>query len=96
MSGSDNANELFNRIREENRKRHAQLMDEAKHKADAIGKEPFNLAKLEEFCDTSREGRLAPEDERRREYEDLYYIGNPKLMTMKELAEYITYLRQWK
>jgi hypothetical protein len=42
--------------------------------ADARGKQPFDLAALEALCDTSREGRIDPIDERRARFEEMYYI----------------------
>jgi hypothetical protein len=67
----------------------------AKAEAAERGKEPFDLGKLEALVDTSHEGRLAPEDARRRKYEEMYYVEHPELMTLAELAAVVAEINQW-
>ncbi len=71
--------------------------DLAHEKAEALrrGKEPFDLAKLEEMCDTTSEGRLDPLDVRQARFEYLYYVQHPELMTLKDLAAHIERTNKW-
>ena len=69
--------ELFEEVGRRNAERHAKQMAEAKRIAVLSGKEPFDLARLETMCDTSSEGRMDPEPERFKRFEDMYYpIGS--------------------
>jgi hypothetical protein len=79
------------------RNREAMKDSLAKAKADAAsrGKEPFDLEKLEQLCDTSHEGRLDPVDERRARLEYKYYVTNPEIKTIAEFAALITELSKW-
>lgn len=69
----------------------------ARAKADAAarGKEPFDLEKLEKLCDTSSEGRLAPLEERRADFEYQYYVNRPSVMTIGEFAALIEERNKW-
>lgn len=89
------AEEFMKAIRERNEKTRADLLARAKESAATSGKEPFDLAKLEALCDTSAEGRVDPVESRQERYEYMYYVQNPDLMTLKDLAELITHLSQW-
>jgi hypothetical protein len=66
-------------------------------KADAAvrGKEPFDLGKLEEMCDTSRDGKPAPADERHAEHGWMYYVHFSSLMTLAEYAERVAEQNRW-
>ena len=72
----------------------AKQLADAKAAAPA-GKEPFDLARLETMCDTSREGQLDPVDARRDKYEYMYYVDFPKLMTLADLAAKVSELGRW-
>lgn len=64
-------------------------------KQAAIDKEPFDLAKLEEMCDTSSEGRMDPVEERQEKFERMYYVSHPELKTIAELARLVDELNKW-
>lgn len=89
LTGKD-ATDFANAIEERNRKAAAEALAREKAEAVSRGKEPFDLARLEEMCDTSSYGRLDPVDVRQERYEYMYYVQNPKLLTLKELADLIT------
>jgi Tfp pilus assembly protein PilP len=65
----------------------AAMLESAKAEAKRRGKEPFNLEKLEELCDTSHKRRLAPHEERYAEFERKYYVRYPDTMTLVEFCE---------
>jgi hypothetical protein len=70
----------------------------AKAKSDAAsrGKEPFDLAKLEQLgADTTDQGRLDPEDERRARFEEMYYVDYPDIMTLEEFVPHVNELNKW-
>jgi hypothetical protein len=66
-------------------------------KADAAlrGKESFDLGRLEAMCDTSRDGKPTPPDERHAEHEWMYYVHFSGLMTLAEYAERIAEQNRW-
>lgn len=88
LKGKD-ASDFVRRVHQEEEEKRAKWFAEAKAEAAARGKEPFDLAKLEEMCDTTSEGRLDPLDVRQARFEYLYYVQHPELMTLEELAAYI-------
>ena len=92
---SKDADALFAEMRERNARIKVEALSKAKDEAAKRGKEPFDLAKLETLCDTSSEGRVDPEESRRERYEWMYYVSNPDLMTLRELADLITHLSRW-
>lgn len=69
----------------------------AKARADAAtrGKEPFDLDKLEKLCDTSSEGRVDPRDIRQDRFEHMYYVEQPQILTLAELAQHIEEISKW-
>jgi hypothetical protein len=73
----------------------AERLSKAKAEAASRGKEPFDLAKLETMCDTSTDGRVDPIESRNERFEWMYYVSNPDMMTLKELAELVTHLSRW-
>ena len=73
----------------------ARELADAKAAAAASGKEPFDLARLETMCDTSREGRLDPVESRQARFEDMYYVQYSRLRTLAELAQVIEELNRW-
>ena len=80
-------------------RRNAELRTErlaaAKRDAAARGKEPFDLAKLETMCDTSSEGRMDPEPVRYAEFEEMYYVRFPKILTLEDFARKVDELNKW-
>ena len=79
--------EWFARRRAEQRRQRALALDEARAAAEARGKEPFDLARLEALLDTSPElGPTPPEAERARVWADKYYLQYPEVMTLEQLA----------
>lgn len=94
LTGKD-AEEYAARVDAEARALQESMLAGAKAAAQARGKEPFDLAKLETMCDTSREGRLAPLAERTKEYERQYYIDFPQTMTLEEFAKIVDELQRW-
>jgi hypothetical protein len=73
----------------------AEQIAAAKVDADARGKQPFDLAKLEAIVDLSRDNKLPPVEERRAQHESAYYLQYPKIMTLAEYAERVVELRRW-
>ena len=80
-------------------RRNAELRTErlaaAKRDAAARGKEPFDLAKLETMCDTSSEGRMAPEAVRHERFEEKYYVDFPAILTLEDFAREVEELNKW-
>jgi hypothetical protein len=76
-------------------RRREQRLSAAKAEADRRGKESFDLAKLESLCDTSREGRVPPLDERRKHHEWMYYTHFGDVMTLAEYAEKVSEQNRW-
>lgn len=70
----------------------AERIERAKAEASAIGKEPFDLAKLEMLVDP---GRMVPPEQRQSEYEYAYYVRHPKFTTLQELANLIRELSEY-
>jgi hypothetical protein len=89
------AEELHARLKAEAQQRRADQLAAAKADAARRGKEPFDLAKLETLCDTSREGRIDPEETRRARFEELYYTHYPDVLTLAELARKVSELNRW-
>ena len=73
----------------------ADRMAAAKRDAAARGKEPFALAKLETMCDTSSEGRMDPEPVRHAEFEEMYYVRFPQILTLEDFARKVDELNKW-
>jgi hypothetical protein len=94
LSG-DAAWALVDALRERNRRIRADQLAAARADADARGKQPFDLAALEALCDTSREGRIDPVDERRARFEEMYYTWFPDVMTLAEFAKRVCALESW-
>jgi hypothetical protein len=73
----------------------AERLAVAKRDAAGRGKEPFDLAKLETMCDTSSEGRMDPEPVRYAEFEEMYYVRFPKILTLEDFARKVDELNKW-
>lgn len=67
----------------------------AKAEAQARGKEPFDLAKLESMACTAYDGRLGAVEERQERLEEMYYVHYPDLMTLAEFAPIVDELSKW-
>ena len=85
---------FVDQLAERNRAVRAQQLAAAKTDAAARGKEPFDLEKLERLCDTSREGRVDPVEDRRARFEEMYYTWFPGVMTLAEFARRVDALNQ--
>jgi hypothetical protein len=83
-------------LSERNRRIRADQLAAARVSATARGKQPFDLAALEAMCDTSREGRVDPLDERRARLEEMYYTWYPDVMTLAEFAERVEALQRYQ
>jgi hypothetical protein len=94
LTGKD-ADELFERIRARNAAERAERLERAKADAAARGKEPFDLAKLEAMADTSSEGRMDPEEDRRARFEEKYYVQYPDILTIEDFAREVEELNKW-
>jgi hypothetical protein len=92
LTGKD-ALEYTERLRREHAEERAETLARAKHAA--VGKEPFDLAKLETLCDTSSEGRMAPVEARQAKFEDMYYVEYPDIKTLADFARKIDELNKW-
>ena len=89
------ATEYLKRTLEEENRKNAETLARARAEAKASGKEPFDLDKLEQLCDTSRDFVLDPREDRQSHFEYLYYILHPELSTMEELAKYVEHGSRW-
>lgn len=94
MQNDDDANDMARAIRAA-REAHARRLEEAKAEATNRGKEVFDLARLEQLCDTSHEGRMSSFDERRDEFEWKYYVAFAEVQTLTEFAERVEELNRW-
>jgi hypothetical protein len=94
LTGKD-AWALFEEIGARNAKQRAERLERAKADADARGKEPFDLAKLETMADTSSEGRMDPEEDRRARFEEMYYVQYPDILTVEDFAAKVEELNKW-
>jgi hypothetical protein len=79
---------------ENSNSKRAQL-SKAKRDADAIGKESFDLSKLEELCDTSMGGHMLDDEEQRAVYEYGYYVEHPEVRTIVDYSKLISELGKW-
>lgn len=86
MLEGQEAEQLNERIRQRNREARAETLQQAK--AQAAGREPFDLNALRALVDLSR---WTPE-----ELEYKYYVENPELKTMREFAELLELLWRWR
>lgn len=89
----EEAREFTERLRREHAEQRAEIL--ARAKQASVGKEPFDLAKLETMCDTSSEGRMAPVDERQATFERMYYVEYPAIQTLADFARKIEELSKW-
>jgi len=89
------AHELNREIFKEEDERRTRRLAEAKAKAAARGKEPFDLDALEKLCDTSVDGVVEPRERRVERYERAYYVQHPSMMTIAELAARIREASKW-
>ncbi len=89
------ATELLAEIGRRNAQLRAERLAAAKRDAAARGKEPFDLARLETMCDTSSEGRMAPEPVRHQRFEDMYYVDYPGILTLEDFARKVDELNKW-
>jgi hypothetical protein len=94
LTGKD-ADDFFEELERRNQQEHDEALRQAKTDAARRGKEAFDLEELEQLCDTSSEGRMAPVDERRSRFEYMYYVNNPSIMTIAEFADYIERINKW-
>jgi hypothetical protein len=94
IEGKD-ADALFEQLGERDAKARADRLAAARAEAAVRGKQAFDLEALEQLVDTSRNGRLAPVERRRARFETMYYVDNPSLMSLAELAALIRELNSW-
>ena len=85
---SDSANDLFKRKRDQA----ARELDEAEREAAASGKEPFDMARLDELLGEEG-GTGEPEEVLLREK---YYILYPEILTLAEFAALRKMLSLWE
>lgn len=86
---------LHARVSERNARVRAERLAAARAEADARGKERFDLVALERMVDTSSEGVMAAFDVRHDRFAYMYYVDNPSLMTLVELAALVRDLKSW-
>ncbi len=89
------AKEFVDRVHAKADAMHVAQLAAAKQEAERVGKEPFDLAKLETLCDTSHEGRVDPVENRQAEFERKYYVTFPEVMTLAEFARTVDELNRW-
>ena len=61
--------EYHERVRAEELRRRADSLARAKQEAVVRGREPFDLTRLEQLCDTSRDGVVDPPEDRAARFE---------------------------
>jgi hypothetical protein len=88
------ATALLEEIGRRNDQLRAERLAAGKRDAATRGKEPFDLAKLETMCDTSNEGRMAPEPVRYAKFEEMYY-GFRDILTLEDFAREVDELNKW-
>ena len=81
------ANQILEEIRQRNSEISARWLAEAKTEAEQRGKELFDFEQLTALCDTSHR---TPEG-----FETMYYVENPDVMTLAELAKMIDKSNFW-
>jgi hypothetical protein len=87
IEGKD-ALDLMTEIDKKEEEKAAEQMAQAKARAAASGKEPFDYDRLKGMCQTIYgETQYMTEDRRATYFEQLYYVEYPKVMTLAELAE---------
>lgn len=89
------ARDFLEEIWARNAKERAERLERAKADAAARGKEPFDLARLETMADTSSEGRMDPEENRRARFEEMYYVNHPSILTIEDFARKVEELNKW-
>lgn len=94
LTGKD-AWAFMQEIEARNAKERAERLARARADAEARGKEPFDLARLETMADTSSEGRMDPEESRRARFEEMYYVHYPDLLTIEDFAAKVEELNKW-
>jgi hypothetical protein len=94
LTGKD-AEAFAAEVRARARRERAEELAAAKADAAKRGKEPFDLAKLETMCDTTREGKLDPVERRHARFEEIYYTHYPDVMTLAEFAKKVEELNRW-
>jgi len=94
LTGKD-AWAFMEEIAARNAKERAERLARARADAEARGKEPFDLARLETMADTSSEGRMDPEESRRARFEEMYYVHYPDLLTIEDFAAKVEELNKW-
>lgn len=88
LTGKD-ALEFYEKLKQKQEKEEAEELERARREAAERGKEPFDLDKLEQLCDTSSEGRVDAVERRHANFEYMYYVSKPEIMSLAELAAYI-------
>ena len=94
LTGKD-ARDFLEKIWARDAKEQAERLARAKADAAARGKEPFDLARLETMADTSSEGRMDPEEDRRARFERMYYVDYPDILTIEDFARKVEELNKW-
>jgi hypothetical protein len=86
----DHANELDNlgRLEAVEQADEQARLAQAKTEAQARGKEPFDLDRLEVLYDTESDLGQRPRQERWRSWEWKYYVQTPELMSLDAFAAY--------
>jgi hypothetical protein len=87
--------EFHERLRAEELRRRADSLARAKQDAVVRGREPFDLTKLEQLCDTSRDGVVDPPEVRAAHFEYMYYVHHPEFTTMEDLAQHVERISRW-
>ncbi len=95
IEGKD-ALDLMKEIDKREEEKAAALMAQAKARAAASGKEPFDYAKLKGMCQTVYgDTQYMTEAQRAAHFERIYYVDYPDVATLAELAEKVNVLAQW-
>ena len=90
------ARDFFNAIKQREEEKAAAQFAEAKARAAASGKEPFDYEKLQRIATTIYEMTSNMTDAERGEYfERMYYVRYPSVVTLDKFADIVNELSRW-
>lgn len=86
-----NDNDFLKTIHKEVEEERQKDLSLAKEEARKIGKKPFNLKELEKYWSYRYESKLSREEYLKdmKEYEEKYYLGGGRFMTMEAYGKYL-------
>jgi hypothetical protein len=89
----EEANVYFESMKQPQAEERAAALARGKADAEARGKEPFDLEKLETMDHTGK--GVEPDDRQRARYEHMYYVEYPDVMTIEAFAKLVAERTDW-